>query len=318
MAVQPRNASFDQTARIRVWDDERNTGPVGRSNDAVALGRRRRGVVSPLRRRREMPRHSIQRPKPQAPAERNPKRPYDDSGLLARDDVAVWWLATDAASPADLRRWLEMLDQDERARAERFHVEADRRDFIAAHALLRAMLTFHWGSPPASWRFSIDAGGKPGINPRMKSPNIEFNLSHTRGLVAAAVGSHGAIGVDVEKIEDAKADLAVAEAYFAPAEVELLKRAPAPDRPLFFFRLWTLKEAYVKAIGAGLAAPLDSFAFTFEPIDIDFRAGESGSALEWRFAVVPTTDQHVLSVAVGRPPGAATRLQPRALTPQNL
>jgi 4'-phosphopantetheinyl transferase len=180
------------------------------------------------------------------------------------------------------------------------------------------MLTFHWGLPPASWRFSIDAGGKPAIDTRMKAPNIEFNLSHTRGLVAAAVASRGAIGVDVERIDEAKADFAVAEAYFAPAEVALLKRAPPADRPLFFFRLWTLKEAYVKAIGAGLAAPLDSFAFTLEPIDIAFRAGQSGDALAWQFAMAPTTDQHVLSVAVGRPPGEAARLQSRALTPRDL
>jgi 4'-phosphopantetheinyl transferase len=253
----------------------------------------------------------------QAPSNR-PYPPYRRGGLLAKDEAAVWWLATDAAGAADMRRWFEMLDQDERARAARFHFEADRRDFIAAHALLRAMLTSCLDIPSNAWRFSIDADGKPRIDRDIGRPEVQFNLSHTRGLVAVAVALHGAIGVDVEKIDGAKADFALAEAHFAPAEVEMLRRTPEADRAMCFFRLWTLKEAYIKATGAGLAAPLDSFAFTFEPIRIDFRPGARGDAANWQFAILPTTNQHVLSVAVGRPAGEAARLTSRALAPQNL
>ena len=211
-----------------------------------------------------------------------------------------------------------MLDQDERARAVRFHFEADRRDFIAAHALLRAMLTYYLDIPSNALRFLIDANGKPSVDPRVGSPEVAFNLSHTRGLAAVAVASNGAIGVDVEKIDDAKADFAVAQAYFAPAEVEMLRRTPAAGRPMCFFRLWTLKEAYIKAIGAGLAAPLDSFAFTLEPIRIDFAAGAGREAFDWQFANPLTTGRHVLSVAVGRAAGDPARLTPRALAPRDL
>jgi 4'-phosphopantetheinyl transferase len=246
----------------------------------------------------------------------DPPRPC--GGPLAKDEVAVWWLATDAAGPADIRRWFETLDQDERARAERFHFKEDRRDFIAAHALLRTALTSHFGLPAKDWLFLADANGKPSVEPRAGRPEVAFNLSHARGLVAVAVASHGAIGVDVEKIDAGKADFAVAEAYFAPSEVEMLRRTAPADRPMCFFRLWTLKEAYIKAIGAGLAAPLDSFAFTFEPIRIDFRPGARGDATDWQFAILPTTDQHVLSVAVGRWAAMKARLAPRALAPRNL
>lgn len=266
-----------------------------------------------------MARASTPRPNQAFPAPPNrPYPPHRRSGLLAENEVAVWWLATDVAGPADIRRWFEMLDQDERARAARFHFEADRREFIAAHALLRSMLTSYLDTPSDAWRFSIDANGKPRVDPSIGSPEVEFNLSHTRGLVAVAVASHGAIGVDVERIDAAKADFAIAQAYFAPAEVEMLRRTPAAGQPMCFFRLWTLKEAYIKAIGAGLAAPLDSFAFTFEPIRIDFGPGANSDAADWQFAILPTTDQHVLSVAVGRPAGEAARLTLRALAPQNL
>ncbi len=247
---------------------------------------------------------------------KRPDRPLRRFAPLARDEITVWWLSTDAAGRADIERWSATLDEDERARTARFHFDADRRDFIAAHALLRAMLTSCLGAPPDAWRFSIDANGKPGIDNRLAVGDVAFNLSHTRGLVAVALASHGAIGVDVEEIDDAKADLAVAEAYFAPAEVELMRRAPAADRTLCFYRLWTLKEAYLKAIGAGLGAPLDSFAFTLEPIRIDLGAGRD--AAQWRFATLPTTGKHVLSVAAGRPSNETARFAARGLAPADL
>ena len=247
------------------------------------------------------------------------KRPGPTFGRLAplaRDEITVWWLSTDAAGRADIERWSATLDDDERARAARFHFDADRRDFIAAHALLRAMLTACVGAPADGWRFSVDANGKPGIDGRLAVGDVAFNLSHTRGLVAAALASHGALGVDVEQIDDSKADLGVAAEYFAPTEVELLRRAPAAERALCFFRLWTLKEAYLKATGAGLGAPLNSFAFTLEPIRIDL--GPRGDAAQWRFATLPTTGAHVLSVAAGRPAEEPARFAPRGLAPADL
>ncbi len=246
------------------------------------------------------------------------RAPHPGDGPLAGDEVAVWWLATDAARPPDIRRWFATLDDDERARADRFHFEDDRRDFIAAHALLRALLTRRLDVPSTAWRFTSEPGGKPRVDPGLGAPDVAFNLSHTRGLAAAALAWRGAVGVDVEAVDAAKADLAIAQNYFAPAEVAMLRRTPPAGRPLCFFRLWTLKEAYVKAIGAGLAAPLDSFAFTLEPIRIEFAAGGEREALDWQFASPPTTDGHVLAVAVGRAAGDLARLTPRALTPRDL
>ena len=202
---------------------------------------------------------------------KRPDRPLRRFAPLARDEITVWWLSTDAAGRADIERWSATLDEDERARAARFHFDADRRDFIAAHALLRAMLTSCLGASPDAWRFSIDANGKPGIDNRLAVGDVAFNLSHTRGLVAVALASHGAIGVDVEKIDDAKADLAVAEAYFAPAEVELMRRAPAAHRTLAP-TVVDAEGSLSKAIGGGPRAarfpsrsPWSRFALTWAP-----------------------------------------------------
>jgi len=233
--------------------------------------------------------------------------------MLAFDEVAVWWLATDPIGPADLRRWIDILDEEERERAGRFWLQSDRREFIAAHALVRTMLTYYGNQPAAAWRFSTDEYGKPEIASYSGHSELRFNLAHTRGLVAAAVTSHGRVGIDVEKIDRAKSDFAVAEEFFAPAELGLLRQVPDADWPIWFFRLWTLKEAYIKAIGTGISTPLQSFAFAFDPIRISFASSATGQTKDWHFAIVPTTSQHILSVAVQRPAGGAIRVTPRAI-----
>ena len=157
------------------------------------------------------------------------------------------------------------------------------------------------GVPPTAWRFLVDANGKPSIDPNVGPHQVQFNLSHTRGLVAVALASRGVIGVDVEEIDEAKANLAIAEAYFARSEVEMLQKAPPSERARCFFRLWTLKEAYIKAIGKGLSAPLNSFAFTFEPIRIAFLPGQADDASNWRFQPYqPQTVTFFRSQRIGR------------------
>jgi 4'-phosphopantetheinyl transferase len=244
--------------------------------------------------------------------------PYCPDRLDAEGGLALWWLATGDAKPSDMQRWLRSLDRGERERADRFRIAADRREFVAAHALLRTMLTHHFGAPPTAWRFLVDANGKPSIDPNVGPRELEFNLSHTRGLVAVALASCGAIGVDVEEIDEAKADLAIAEAYFARSEIEMLQKAPPSERARAFFRLWTLKEAYIKAIGKGLSASLNSFAFTFDPIRIAFSLGPEDDASNWRFSTFPPSDRHILSIAAHWPGCDALNLVTRALSPRDL
>jgi 4'-phosphopantetheinyl transferase len=239
---------------------------------------------------------------------------------LTRDKIAVWWMPTANVRAAHLHKWLENLDEGEQERAARFHIEIDRRDFIAAHALLRFMLSSFVNCSPHELRFTHDAAGKPKIDPRGGRGELSFNLSHTNGLVAAAVAAHGMVGIDVERIDSAKADLTVADRYFAPAEVSMLRALRREEQIAYFFRLWTLKEAYIKAVGAGLDMKLDGLAFVFgaQQDSIEFDPGATGHARDWQFATLPTTGQHVLSVAVGHQTGGIAPIAPRAITPQNL
>ena len=152
--------------------------------------------------------------------------------------------------------------------------------------------------------FAIDQAGKPHLR-HPDRPVLYFNLTNTQGLVVCIVSAaHACVGVDAEAVDRTADYVGLSERFFSPREAAALVSAPPEERPRRFFTCWTLKESYVKARGAGLAIPLDRFAFdvsddreiTFSSIDDDARA--------WRFAVLDVASAYLTAVAVrtGGPP----------------
>jgi 4'-phosphopantetheinyl transferase len=212
------------------------------------------------------------------------------------DTVSVRWIVLEAdAAVAPLR---PLLDAPENAQADRFRVAADRDAYVAAHALLRTMLSRHACIAPMEWRFRIAEGGKPIVDPDQAPSNLHFSLTHTRGLAACAVGRSGALGIDAEAWRE-PAPIELVERYFAPAEARLVASRAPEERPTAFYRLWTLKEAYLKATGQGLVAALDGFAFSLDPIKLTLST--PGSAAAWQFAEFQPGLRHSLALAVLSP-----------------
>jgi 4'-phosphopantetheinyl transferase len=214
----------------------------------------------------------------------------------------LWWMVVEAPPPATLARWLATLDEKELARADRFRFAIDRETYIAAHALTRALLSHVEGHPPSAWRFVAGPAGKPRIDPAFGPLRTRFSLSHTRGLVACAAALDAEIGLDVEADDRDMDELDLARQLFAPEEVLLLQDLEAQQRRRAFFRLWTLKEAYIKATGQGLACPLDAFSFGLEPIAVRFRPDIAGDPASWQFFQLQATERHVIAVALRRRP----------------
>ena len=136
---------------------------------------------------------------------------------------------------------------------------------------------------PAQWQFQASAEGRPSLAPPFDRTGLHFNLAHTDGLVAMAVCRHARVGVDVEKL--GRAPLAVAERYFSAAEVAQLRALPPEAQPRRFVQLWTLKEAYLKAIGTGLAGGLGrmSFRVRCRPENFRFERADDPDAARWQF-----------------------------------
>jgi len=181
-----------------------------------------------------------------------------------RADVIFRWILIDQTSAGD-RAFLEtLLSEDERQAALALRFEEDRAAYVAAHALARALLAARTGRAARDWAFRAGLHGKPRPIARPGEPDIRLNLSHTRGLAAVALCVGREIGVDVEWMGQ-PAPFEVAEQIFAPAERDLLDAHRPDERPEVFYRLWTLKEAYLKATACGLARAPVSCVFALDP-----------------------------------------------------
>ena len=163
--------------------------------------------------------------------------------------VRVRWLVLDAVEPEMWAELAALLDDAERARADRFHFDRDRQAYIAAHALARTLLSAEAPRPPATWRFTEGVHGKPEVVREPGVPPLRFNLSHTHGLVAVALTLAHDVGIDVETIDPKRAGLEFAERVFAPAEVALLRAASREALPDTFFAIWSLKEVGHQSAG---------------------------------------------------------------------
>lgn len=193
-------------------------------------------------------------------------------------------MRTDRLDERTVASWLLMLNETEKNRADRFVFARNRVDFIAAHALLRAALSQLYGVPPVAWQFVSGLLGKPSVCLGNEPAQISFNLSHTDGMagLSACLGADWAIGFDLEPASR-HIDIAVADQFFSPKEVAWLYSLAELERVEGFVRLWTLKEAFIKATGKGLWANLNAFSFDVLPPRIEFSVGLPEYAAEWWF-----------------------------------
>ena len=221
--------------------------------------------------------------------------------------VRFVYARVESRGEAELNADWEILDESERVRASRFIIDADKRAFICAHAILRralshAVLSHAMRIAPATWRFRNTPHGRPEVlEPSVQAP-LRFNLSHTRRSVACAVTFDREIGIDIED-ETRGAPLDVAERYFAPAELAALRGLETREREERFFVYWTLKEAYIKARGRGLSLPLDDFAFDLtdpSKIAIAFSPAHDcrDNPSQWWFASWQLPFEHRAAIAV--------------------
>jgi 4'-phosphopantetheinyl transferase len=239
--------------------------------------------------------------------------------LLPLNSVHVDLVDPDAPEAwAQQEAYRALLSKDEEARMARLVFERDRRRFLLTRALVRTTLSRYADVAPAQWTFVANVHGRPEILNRPPGvPDLRFNLSHTDGLIACAVTIGREVGVDVEHI-GRRLIHDIAGRFFAPREVNDLHTLPADQQRRIFFDYWTLKEAYIKARGFGLALPLGDFAFILSPPSppvITFEPALEDDPSTWQFFQDWPTPQHRLGVAVRRE-GADLPVRVRHVIPE--
>jgi 4'-phosphopantetheinyl transferase len=180
-------------------------------------------------------------------------------------DQAIHTLVAELdVSPGAVRDARCLLSDDERKRGDRFVFELDRNRFVAARALLRTQLGRILALPAVSVEFIYGAHGKPALAPALAKSGVRFNLSHSDGRALVAWTHEAAVGADLERVRPVAYGDAVARRFFSDDEQASLQGLEGAAWNEAFFRCWTRKEAFVKAIGDGLRLPLRSFSVPVE------------------------------------------------------
>ena len=173
---------------------------------------------------------------------------------LSSDTIDIW--LTPLNDPAiDLDNRLTLLNADERKRADRLKVEKKRRQFIIGRAFLRTTIANYLNLAPEEINFTYGPDGKPAI----ENNCVSFNASHSGEWYLLAISKDRILGIDIERERSNLDYIKIAERFFSPEERLELAAIPSEEQQLAFFRGWTRKEAYLKALGSGLRFPLDQF-----------------------------------------------------------
>lgn len=172
----------------------------------------------------------------------------------------VWMLRSEnICRQTHLPEFESFLTEQERGKAHSFRSGALRENYIVTRGFTKWVLAQGEGvNLPADIILKQDEWGRPYI--KSLGVNFDFNVSHCDGLVVVALSPNGSIGIDVEAV-DPGVDLSIGQSYFCPEEGAQLNDLPDQDKPARFFEFWTLKEAYLKALGVGLSAGLQTISF---------------------------------------------------------
>jgi 4'-phosphopantetheinyl transferase len=230
-------------------------------------------------------------------------RVFQAPPLLSARDIHCWYVPLTWA-PADLEMFSALLSPDEAARAQQYRFDVHRRRFIVRHAALRMILATYSDIPPQALRFRVNQYGKPALERTMPHSPLIFNLSHSDDLAVVAVSGVAELGVDIEHLRPMPDLQAIATRFFSPREQTTLLKLPQPDRLRAFYRCWTGKEAFIKALGMGLQFDLRRFDVSVAPdvppallrIDDDYDCGR-----QWAVAALAPA-AHYIGTVVSAPP----------------
>lgn len=211
--------------------------------------------------------------------------------------VDVWRVVLDATRPPATTD-LDSLSEWERARAARFATDPLRFRWLGAHIALRRVLATALDVPLATIAYAKGAQGKPFLA-HPASTGLELNFSDSGEQALIAVSRDGAIGVDLEACRPLSDLAAVATSHFSEQERVSLLALPETERHAAFYRIWTRKEAYLKALGEGLSYGLGRFAVTMDATDARLLHvdGDARVGAQWHIVPIRVDDGYEACVA---------------------
>ena len=221
--------------------------------------------------------------------------PLEETRATAAGRIDLFVFSLDLVDD-ELKALEAHLSSEERERGRRLVDDIDRRRHTAGRGRLREILSSYAGVAPADVSFRYGERGKPYLaNGR---PTF-FNLTHSAHLAAVAVSPDLELGVDIERLRGVRPDLP--KRYFSDEEAAALSALHGDAWQATFFRCWTRKEAFIKAIGLGMRQPLKSFSVSLledEPARLEWLEDDDRAPCNWTLIDFAPADGFAGAVAV--------------------
>lgn len=219
-----------------------------------------------------------------------------DNWKLKNNDVHIWCVSLEQ-STAKIQQLAQTLSEDERIRGNKFYFERDRNRFIVGRGLLRIILGRYTNLEPHHLKFSYSSRGKPALS----CNSLQFNLSHSQGLVLYAITRDRQIGIDLEQIRPVSDIEQLSKSCFSARESDLICSLPCQEQQNAFFQIWTAKEAYLKATGEGLAQlrQVEVCLCPGEPLKLlNIPTDSHASTTSWSLQTLTPATDYVAALAV--------------------
>tara|TARA_R110002110_G_scaffold415800_1_gene656291 strand:+ start:47776 stop:48507 length:732 start_codon:yes stop_codon:yes gene_type:complete len=166
------------------------------------------------------------------------------------NDLHLWCLKTSDFLNIINTKYI-ILSHEEKSIAEKFVYEKDFQRYCVSHILLRLVLEKYLNADASSIKFKINKWHKP----YLKNNPLVFNLTHSNEVAIIAISRSGLLGVDVEYVKPTYSKELISS-FMNFAEQQYFKRLDSTEQIKYFYKCWTCKEAFIKAIGLGMSFPL--------------------------------------------------------------
>lgn len=221
---------------------------------------------------------------------------------LHNNNVHLWLVDKEEVTSSDaFKHFVSLLSEEERYKWLTMRSKTKKQEYLVARGSLRIILSqYIYNTRPEKLNIAADPFGKPALE-NTENHCIQFNLSHTREKAVVGIAINKRIGVDIEYMNPDRNWREIASRYFHPKEWS--KRESGLLSMSEFYKLWTLKEAFLKAEGRGMTVPLDHFYFdcdtdTSPKLEVDEHRRDEADPTSWSFFHQYLDGRHSMAVSV--------------------
>lgn len=221
---------------------------------------------------------------------------------LASDRVHVWHLNL-AGDDETYRKCWDILTNEERERARQFRIDKLQHRFILCRGQLKLLLSAYLSIHPRRIEFVIGKQGKPRLAGTSIDQGLAFNLSHSGTIGLLALAYDRALGVDVEVWREIRNIEGLVARCFAPGEKAYWHSLGNCERKKGFYRIWTCKESFVKAVGKGISLGLNQCAVEIaEKVKFAGIPKKYGLPRQWQLQEIEMSSGISAALTINNPP----------------